>query len=68
MSVRGQVRMLRSDRGTNFIGAKRELEECVELVKSNAVKELLLKHDCDIQFGLCSTHLMLVTLVGCLNA
>ena len=37
-SVRGQVRMLRSDRGTNFIGTKRELEECVELVKSNVVK------------------------------
>ena len=50
MSVRGQVRMLRSDRGTNFIGAKRELEECVELVKSNPVREFLLKHDCDIQF------------------
>ena len=50
MSIRGPVKMLRSDRGTNFIGAKNELEDCLATVTSPTLKKFLLQHDCDIQF------------------
>ena len=51
MSMHGPVRMLRSDEGTNFIGAKKnELEDSIALVKSDTVKEFILKHNCGIHF------------------
>ena len=42
--------MLRSDRGTNFVGAKRELQESLESVRNPEVKEFLQRHHCDIEF------------------
>ncbi|KAK3096117.1 hypothetical protein FSP39_023413 [Pinctada imbricata] len=47
MSVRGTVRQLRSDRGTNFIGAKRELREAVEEMDDDHLKHYLSDLGCD---------------------
>ena len=44
---RGPVRQLRSDQGSNFVGAKRELKEAVAEFDDNQIKEELLKNNCD---------------------
>ena len=44
---RGPVRQLRSDQGSNFVGAKRELKEAVSEFDDNQIKEELLKNNCD---------------------
>ena len=44
---RGPVRVLRCDRGTNFVGGKRALEEALEEMDSDKVRRELLKEDCD---------------------
>lgn len=44
---RGPVRQLRSDRGTNFVGARRELEEALKEMDQDVVKKELLKANCD---------------------
>ena len=47
VSIRGLIRELRSERGTNFIGAERELREAVEKMNDNYIKQFLLDKDCD---------------------
>lgn len=47
LSVRGPIRVLRSDRGTNFIGAARELREAVSEMDDNRVCQYLLENGCD---------------------
>lgn len=44
---RGPVRQLRSDQGSNFVGAKRELKEAVAEFDDSQIKEELLKNNCD---------------------
>ena len=44
---RGPVRQLRSDRGTNFVGAKRELKEALAEMNHDKIRIELLKLDCD---------------------
>lgn len=44
---RGPVRQLRSDRGTNFVGARRELLEALKEMDGEAVKGELAKSNCD---------------------
>jgi len=46
-SVRGPVRQLRSDRGTNFVGAKGELDKALAEMDHSYVQEFLLGQDCD---------------------
>ena len=41
------MRQLRSDQGTNFVGARRELREALEEMNEDKVREELLKSKCD---------------------
>ena len=43
MSIRGPLRILRCDCGTNFVGAKRELKESIESIDDQVVCEFLQK-------------------------
>ncbi|KAK3750705.1 hypothetical protein QZH41_005748 [Actinostola sp. cb2023] len=47
ISRRGPIRQLRSDRGTNFVGAKKELQEAVAQLDQTKIQEFLLKRNCD---------------------
>ena len=44
---RGNVRQLRSDRGSNFIGAKGELSEALGDMNQDRVRQFLLNKNCD---------------------
>ena len=44
---RGPVRQLRSDQGTNFIGAKKELREALQAMDQWKISSEMLKEDCD---------------------
>lgn len=46
-SRRGTIRELRSDRGTNFVGAERELKKAVEEMDDNKITAELLKEGID---------------------
>ncbi|XP_037794177.1 uncharacterized protein LOC119589653 [Penaeus monodon] len=43
----GPVRQLRSDQGTNFVGAKNELQQCLQEMDQEKLKGELLKENCD---------------------
>ena len=47
VSRRGPVRVLRSDRGTNFVGGKRALEEALDEMDDDKIRRELLKENCD---------------------
>ena len=44
---RGPIRQLRSDQGTNFVGAKNELESALQEMDDGKVRRELLKENCD---------------------
>jgi hypothetical protein len=44
---RGPIRQLRSDQGTNFVGARSELEKALTEMNANRVRDELLKDQCD---------------------
>ena len=53
ISRRGKVRDLRSDQGTNFVGAKNELAAALKELNTTSLKEYLSSEDCDwIDFNL----------------
>ena len=58
---RGKVRELRCDQGSNFIGAKNELEAALKEVNVDSVKNFLLTQDCDLfEFKMnvpCASHM-----------
>ncbi len=41
------IRQLRSDQGTNFIGAKRELKEALKMIDRDKIRQELLHNNCD---------------------
>ncbi|KAK3742214.1 hypothetical protein QZH41_000663 [Actinostola sp. cb2023] len=47
VSRRGPIRQLRSDQGTNFVGARRQLKEALAEMDQDSVKAELLKDNCD---------------------
>ena len=47
ISVRGAIRQLRSDRGTNFIGASHELREAMEEINHSQLQHHLSNQGCD---------------------
>lgn len=47
VSRRGPVKELRCDRGTNFCGARTELEKCLKEMDQAKIKAELLKESCD---------------------
>ena len=50
IAIRGPVRHIRCDRGTNFIGASNELKEEMEKIKEEDIRKFLLQNDADILF------------------
>ena len=44
---RGPIRQLRSDQGTNFVGARRELKQALEEMDQQRIQNELLKVNCD---------------------
>ena len=45
-AIRGPIRQLRSDPGTNFVGTERELREAVSELDENSIRQFLLKENC----------------------
>ena len=53
INKQGKVRELRSDQGTNFVGARNELTDALQELKRDRVKGFLLTKECDwIDFSL----------------
>ena len=54
---RGPVRQLRSDRGTNFVGCRTELQAALSEMNQETVRQKLLKENCDfIKFQMNVPH------------
>lgn len=51
ISRRGQVSVIRSDNGTNFIGAERELREAIQNLNDSKIKEEMLKGGIEWNFN-----------------
>ena len=50
ISLRGPIRLLRSDHGTNFVGAKRELKEALQEIDPAHLRRVLSEEGCDFEF------------------
>jgi hypothetical protein len=51
ISLRGNVRHMHSDRGTNFVGAERELKEALTEIEDDQVRRFLAESMCEFQFN-----------------
>ena len=50
LSIRGPISLLRADRGTNFVGASRELSKAWSEIKEDSVREFLLDNGAAFEF------------------
>ena len=50
LAIRGPIRLLRCDNGTNFVGANRELTKSVAAIHCEDLKRFLLEQDSDFEF------------------
>ena len=50
MAIRGPIRLLRCDNGTNFVGANYELAQSIKAMRSERLRKFVLENNCDIQF------------------
>ena len=60
MAIRGPIRLLRCDNGTNFVGANRELTRAVDSIQSDTLRRFALENDCDVEFRTnppCASHM-----------
>lgn len=51
IAIRGNVRLIRCDQGTNFIGAKHELKQALRELDGDQVATQLLKLDCEFKLN-----------------
>ena len=51
LALRGPVKQLRSDCGTNFVGARNELEACLNEMDQKAIQDHLTKGNCEWVFN-----------------
>ena len=50
LAIRGPIRLLRCDNGTNFVGASKELTKAIDGIQISGLKEFLLNNNCDLEF------------------
>lgn len=48
IAIRGPLRQLRSDRGTNFVGAESELKQALNELDNEKIRQVLLEENCDL--------------------
>lgn len=49
IAIRGPIRQLRSDRGTNFVGAENELKNALNELDNDRIRRYLLQENCDCE-------------------
>ncbi len=50
IAMRGPIAVLRSDQGTNFAGARKQLKEALREIDNEKVREFLLENNCSFSF------------------
>ena len=57
IAIRGAVRHIRCDQGSNFVGAKNEFMSAMTELQTDRIASYLLEHQCDFVFNApCSSH------------
>ena len=51
ISIRGKVQQIRSDQGSNFVGAKNELATALKELKNERIEHYLANQDCEFVFN-----------------